>query len=125
MSIALQAHDRVDGKPLRREPARWAALAGWFLAAILACVSSVALATSDPLRGDVRDWIEFKAAPGVGRSSRLWLRASERGYADLDTVSATRPANGGDCDVDGVRPACWKRSPRESKYVDVGSAALR
>jgi hypothetical protein len=125
MSIALQSHDRVDGKPLRRETTRWASLVGWLLAAVLASVSSVALATSDPLRGEVRDWIEFKPATGIGLPSNAWLRAPENGYADVDSASSTRPANGGDRDIDGARPECWKRSPRESTYVDIGSAALR
>lgn len=106
---------------MRRESTRWASLVGWLLAAILTCVSSVALATSDRVRGEERDWIEFKAASGTGRSSDAWLRAPEHGYADIGAAMPGAPSTR----RDAALPRPWQRSPTESTYVDVGRSERR
>lgn len=110
---------------MRREATRWASLAGWLLAAILTCVSSIAFATPDRVRGDEREWIEFKAAPGIGRPGGAWLRAPELGYADIGARMPTSLATSDEPESDASVPAPWKRSPTESTYVDIGRELRR
>lgn len=131
MIARTSAKVRTGNSAARRERVRRGSFAAWALAVGLMCVPGVALAIVRDAPGEQGEWVEFRAARGVGLAGDTWLRVSERGYADLHRRADPHPteltdaAHAAGPEPEFAPPGRWTRSPRESTYVDLGRSLTR
>jgi len=80
-------------------------VSGAVLAAALVCAFAA--------DSGAREWIEFKAAPGIGLPEGCWLRSTDGGYADLGRARVRRRPV--------VHASVEPHPASESIYVDLGA----